>query len=269
MMMKNILLLVLTIATMLSCESNEVKIEKIISEMEIPDNVKETLFRGYMMEYFTEWEDYHLKNKTIAGKFHEYFGDNDYRIIFHGDMNADDTIEYFAVKEYPEIVKGITKGMIIDDQLNVFMYIDLETGFYTNNFTYYDFSKIGLSQEDIMCIRLLWEEKDIHMPKNYIEKNITGLPNMIFNLHFQLIDKNKHMIIHYTNNMAKYFLGRGVSGIYFPQTKEFIFDISTIETKEDWYEKQKYYVDVYRENKEKGLTVEAVNFDPEEYLRTH
>lgn len=114
---------------------------------------------AFMELYNEKWKNYSIKDAKLKKQVSKLLSSNDFKVIWNWDNDADGVIEYFCIIADKKIKKGITKGVLIDTNGKVKLVFDVNKGIYTKDYYVYDFKKMGIKQNEVKCIRLLFINK--------------------------------------------------------------------------------------------------------------
>lgn len=185
-------------------DSNNIK-QSALKEFEkigVPEDDSKKYFYIFANKYL-EKINYH-SNVNVPNDIKLYLGIDNYKVIFYEDIDGDGVNDIFAINEVSNVYKGLKKGVIIDNNSKVKLYIDSEKGIYTKSNWLINFNKIGLTN-NVYCIRVLFNINDIDYNKNMMH---TGILDENYNyaqfIFYQLIDSNLNNISSIDNFMASY-----------------------------------------------------------------
>jgi hypothetical protein len=242
--------------------------EKIISKIKTPEGVREDFFKDFMNLYLERWGNYEVEHSMAKKVLNEYFGDSKYRIIWKWDTDGDDKIDYLGVEEYPGIVKGIKRGILVSEDGEIKMYIDRDKGFYTPREKVFDFERIGFRKGEVECIRLLFINDEMKFNKNQLEnyrkaaKEPSEVSIEIGVFCFQALDKDLKVITHWSDKNASYVEGFYIRKLLWQKDWKVYYLIYGYD-EDDVFQLEKELLLSYRENKSKGLVYDPVNFNPD------
>jgi hypothetical protein len=271
--------LVITSLILLGCKSNSTSNETVIDENMINKIIEnESLteagsyreLRMYLERYIDPWENYTIRDGRVIRFIEDYFNGGQYRVVFHGDTDADGVEDYLVVQEYPQIYKGITRMMLVDRKCNVKLMFDCTNGFYDNTSKIYDFVAIGYRPGEVKCIRLLFTRDEIEFTvkdkREYIEEHHNATATIGY-FGFQPIDKDLNLMLGeygITNykTMNKFF-SHPMDKSY-NRNRGVMYDCFIVFDAEKTYEMR--YNDTllpYRTNLMNGNVIKPINIDPD------
>ncbi len=114
---------------------------------------------SFMELYNEKWKNYSIKDAKLKKQVSKLLSSNDFKVIWNWDTDADGVIEYFCIISDKKIKKAITKGVLIDTNGKIKLVFDVNKGIYTKDYYVYDFKKMGIKQNEVKCIRLLFINK--------------------------------------------------------------------------------------------------------------
>ena len=242
--------------------------KRFILKMKVPKGVRKSSFVDYMDYYLEKWESFQVDHPLAEREFKKYFRGSPYRIIWKWDTDGDDKIDYLGVEEYPGIVKGIKRGILVSEDGEIKMYIDRDKGFYTPREKVFDFERIGFRKGEVECIRLLFINDEMKFNKNQLEnyrkaaKEPSRFSIEIGIFYFQSLDKDLKVITHWDDKNASY-IENMIWKLLWQGDWKIHYIIYNPDTVEEAYKIIEENLSQYRENKSKGLVYDPVNFNPD------
>ncbi len=139
-MKKIIIILSLVLTVLISCKNNNknknekfwTKHEKkeLKDSIKAPRGVKNDFYLDYLAYFGPKWSFYKVKSKNALAQFKKYFKDTPYKVIWHWDIDGDGIKDSLAVEVFSKINRGIKRGILVDENGKVKLYIDTIRGVY-------------------------------------------------------------------------------------------------------------------------------------------
>ena len=141
------------------------------------ENASMSMYIKWLKTYGDEFENHDVKEIKAKESLNSFFASEKYIVISNEKYKAhNNTKIYVAIKECPEVRRGATKGIFVDENGKQLLFFDMKRGVYTPEKTILDLSKLGFKDESPLCFV------------------IGGNVNMFF---LQMIDKDKCVITTY------------------------------------------------------------------------
>lgn len=269
----------------------------LINKINAPNGVHKEIYIHYLAYYGPEWSNYQVTSKKTLAVLKKYFNETPYRVIWHWDVDGCGYNDYLAVEVHPEIRRGIKRGLLVDENGKVKMYIDTIKGVYAPDYLrggvhkILELKKLGIKENELACYAIGYitpQKKGEGMThygitlntqnvakfnklyeKQKEERRRRGLVQMSFlygGFELQRIDKNlKVMGTEYLNINAAYRTTDFIQAEYIPEEKRAIFNLITGSFGlEEHYHYKKGFVTKYRIAKIRGLT-----FSPPERINPY
>lgn len=245
------------------------KFEKL--ENKTNDDTEKSLFKQYRGMYMRNWGNYSVTNKNLKSIISNFIGTK-YRIIWKGDINADKTTDYFVVKEYSSIYKGVIAGMLISENCTIYLKFNTIKGVWNTSSDIINFNEFGLQKSDVKAFRLLLDDSPdsgINFSKqqlrNFVKKGWGANRPGFFIL--QIID-SKNNIIAYHHEISylmklidgfTLFINSHIQNMRVKKTEIGLFShLSELEYKNNFKTK----LNIWRNLKIKGKTIKIINCIP-------
>lgn len=231
--------------------------------LKAPEGVNQDVYRTFIQTYLEKWGSYTVDSEAAKKAFKIYFGTNSFQVIWKWETEGDGKTNYLGVEEYPGIVKGIKRGLLVSEEGAVKMVIDRNNGFYDSDRKIFDFNSVGYYPNEVECIRLLFRKKDVELTKKqlnqYKKDNNSGQIGIFY---FQLIDNNRKVIASDTNVQAVYEYNGIMVILDNWKVSYYMFGLG-----DNPYSNYQYDLDQYRIKKAKNLLFDIYNDNPDKLLK--
>lgn len=135
----------------MSKEERKMARVEIMQTMHIPDGVDPEDYVNYLAKYGPEWGDHTVKGEKPLKLLKNFFKNTPYRTIWYWDIDGDGLKDYLCVEVYPKIRRGIKRGILVDEQGTVKLYIDTDKGVYTKDSVLLNLKKLGHMPGEVAC----------------------------------------------------------------------------------------------------------------------
>ncbi len=176
-------------------------------EIKAPEgSYEENLQLMYKERMETEWLNLGATDLRCA----QQYGFQDGTIIWRGDLNKDEVVDYFIAEKDIEVHKGVRRALLVDEKGNRYLRFDRRSGVYTydpdrdnkgsargNERCILDFRSLGFQDDDIKCMRILFKNNRMGVSEEDINSSLKqgnvirgGYSGYMYDISVQLIDKN-------------------------------------------------------------------------------
>ena len=209
------------------------------------ENATKDVYIRWLWNYGDEFENHKVKEAKAKESLDSFFGDEKYIVISKKFYKNYNNIKiYVAIKECPEIRRGATKGIFVDEKGNQLLFFDMKRGVYTPDKTILDLAKLGFTDESPLCF---------------------VISGGLISFRLQVVDKDKCVIVtsHYwkkkPNKVSHYYLFTEIIETAYNQNKNLI-DFFTLcdgdySNDEDRYSERKKDLAVLKQYKANGYRV--------------
>ena len=160
-MKKLILGFSLILVVITSCNNDNKKLtleqRKAIKKTIIaPAGWSKEAYLNYLAFYGSKWSFYEVKSKKTLSVFKKYFKNIPYKVIWHWDIDGDGYKDSLAVEVFQKVNRGIKRGILVDENGKIKLFIDTVRGVYAPDYkkggfyTIVDLSRLGI-QNEISC----------------------------------------------------------------------------------------------------------------------
>ena len=143
------------LSSLLFCEHTKEDDIALAKKLHFPkeENASMSMYIIWLRTFGNEFENHKVDEVKAEESINSFFGNEKYIVISSNKYQKYNNIKiYVAIKECPEIRRGATKGIFVDDKGNKLLFFDMKRGVYTPDKTILDLAKLGFTDETNLCI---------------------------------------------------------------------------------------------------------------------
>ena len=154
----NIFILLGLFSGFLFCEHTKEDDIALAKKLHFPkeENPSMSMYIRWLRSSFgKEFENNKVDESKAKESIDSFFANEKYIVISkHNYEYCNNMKIYVVIKECPEIRRGATKGIFVDDKGNQLLYFDMKRGVYTPEKTILDLAELGFTDESPLCFSI-------------------------------------------------------------------------------------------------------------------